>query len=90
MSEITPTEIFTFISEVFSNEGSLELQTALSIIMETNKGGIDPKEIVRSYGVVVELYQRFCLELIQRNMSDIRNNSIRQLHDASIVAQGGT
>lgn len=90
MSEVTSTQIFEFVTEVFSDSGSLELQTALEIMMEIVKGKVEPKDIVRSYGVVVELYQRFCLEQIAHSMRDIRNLAVSQLHNASIVAQGGT
>jgi len=88
-SEVTATEVFTFVNKVFSDEiGSEYLRELLTILVDS-KDDDDPKDIVKKFSFVIDYYQRFCLERIANQMDRDRHTAVSQLHNASIAAQGG-
>lgn len=89
MDEVTATEIFTFVNNLFSDEsGSEYLREIITIMMDASDSD-EPKDIVRKFSMIIEYYQRFCLERIADQMSKERHRAVSQLHDASVVVQGG-
>lgn len=88
--EITATEVFTFVNNVFNDERSNEYLRELLTILVDSKDDDSPKDIVHKFSLVIGYYQKYCLEQIARQLGRDSGIAISQLHNASIVAQGGT
>ena len=89
-NSVSATDIFKFVTEVFDSEsGDDDLQYAL-ILMMASVDEEDPKQLVKQFGIVMSSYSSFILTKIAKQLDTERSQAIDALHDASIVAQGGT